>query len=336
MPELSNAGLTMLFLAAALLSAVLINIAVFLALKFDMFDLPGERQSHTKPTVTGGGIGLILALIIASLLPFASEQMVPLWRQAVLPGLAVLAVVGWMDDRQSLSALFRLLIQLGVSFGLLSSIALNGYQFSWLTGLLGVIAIVWVMNFYNFMDGSHGMAGFQGLFTGLLLALLFLMKGQPDLMIPAILLAACCAGFLPFNFPRPKVFMGDSGSVPLGFAIAALLVLGLIRDAISFPQAITVLAVFLIDSSLTLFNRVIRGERWYTAHKQHVYQRLIGQGWPHSRVLLLYQAVNIVFVVPVVMLAMLYPEYAWPLTGSIFLLLTAGWYIASHKLEVQK
>ncbi|MFT5140327.1 MAG: Fuc2NAc and GlcNAc transferase [Lysobacterales bacterium] len=333
MAEVSYSVLSMWFLMVASLSSILLIAAVFLARRLDMLDLPGDRQVHTTPTFTGGGIGLISALIVSSLLPFINEQITPLWHQAVLPGLLVLTLVGWMDDRKSLSAIFRLLIQLAVSFGLLSCIALSGYQFGWLNGLLGAIAIVWIMNFYNFMDGSNGMAGFQGLFTGILLAVLFQLKNQPDLMIPAILVAASCAGFLPFNFPRPRVFMGDSGSVPLGFAIGALLAFGLIRDAIDFPQAILVLTVFLIDSSLTLINRVIRGERWYTPHKQHVYQRLIGQGWPHSRVLLLYQAVNVFFVVPVVMLATLYPEYAWPLTGTSFLLLTAGWYMASHNMR---
>ena len=336
MTGLSNSILVTVFLPASLLSAGLVYVAAKVARQYGMVDIPGERQSHTVATATGGGIGIMGALLVSSLVWALSGNVAQTWLLVVLPGLAMLSLVGWMDDRKSLSTLLRLFVQLVVSFGLLAFLAIKGQLENGLLVLSGGMAIVWIMNFFNFMDGSHGMAGFQGVFTGLLLTVLFQLQNEPELVIPALLLAACCAGFLPFNFPRPQIFMGDSGSVPLGFAVAALLALGLVRDALSFPVALLVLAVFLVDSSLTLLNRVIGGERWYTAHKQHMYQRLIGQGWPHSRVLLLYQAVNIILVVPVTILVTMYPEYAWPLTGMSFMFLTAGWYTASHRLEVRK
>ncbi len=336
MTGLSNSILVSVFLPASLLSAGLVYVAAKVARQYGMVDIPGERQSHTVATATGGGIGIMGALLVSSLVWALSGNVAQPWLLVVLPGLAMLSLVGWMDDRKSLSTLLRLFVQLVVSFSLLAFLAFKGQLENELLILSGGMAIVWIMNFFNFMDGSHGMAGFQGIFTGLLLTVLFQLQNEPELVIPALLLAACCAGFLPFNFPRPQIFMGDSGSVPLGFAVAALLALGLVRDALSFPVALLVLAVFLVDSSLTLLNRVIGGERWYTAHKQHMYQRLIGQGWPHSRVLLLYQAVNIILVVPVTILVTMYPEYAWPLTGMSFLLLTAGWYTASLRLGVRK
>ena len=129
--------------------------------------------------------------------------------------------------------------------------------------------------------------------------------------------------------------MGDSGSVPLGFVLGSLLLLGVVRDALQPAVAAMVLAVFLTDSTLTLIQRVIRGERWYTAHRKHVYQRLITIGWPHSRVLLLYQAINITIVVPAIALATMYPQHAWPIAGLLALLLAAGWYVASLRLEVR-
>ncbi len=193
---------------------------------------------------------------------------------------------------------------------------------------------MWVMNAYNFMDGSHGMAGFQGVFAGLFLGVIFLLENSPALAVPAFLLAACCIGFLPLNFPVPRVFMGDSGSVPLGFALSSLMVLGLAGGALSLPLALLVLSVFVTDSTLTLLGRVFRGEQWYTAHKQHNYQRLIAQGWLHSRVAMLYQAINLVLVVPVAILVRMYSDYAWPLTALAFLLLISGWYVASLRLGV--
>jgi UDP-N-acetylmuramyl pentapeptide phosphotransferase/UDP-N-acetylglucosamine-1-phosphate transferase len=324
-------------LAALIFAAVLsADTAARFAMRHGMVDIPGDRQSHTTPTPTGGGIGIIAALLVTSLV-FIADGLVPVgWSLAVLPGMVLLSLVGWLDDRKPLPTLFRLIIQLAVSFGLLAFLVFKGQLDHWPLTLLGGLVIVWIMNFYNFMDGSHGMAGFQGLFCGALLGAIFTLQGQAQLALPAFLLAGCCLGFLPMNFPSPRVFMGDAGSVPLGFVIAGLLVLGLVQNVLSLPVSMLVLSVFLVDSSLTLLNRVIRREQWYTAHKQHMYQRLIAQGWPHSRVLVLYQAINITLVAPVSILALMYPEYAWQLTAITYLLLISGWYSASLRLGVRK
>lgn len=324
------------FFAVSALSAVMVFLVMRVAVQRNMVDFPGERQSHTKPTPTGGGLGLVATLVLTSLMLARNGLIAPPWTLVVLPGLSVLALVGWRDDFSPVSVRFRLFVQLTVSLALLALLRNSDQLENWPATLLGGVAIMWTMNFYNFMDGSHGMAGFQGLFTGLLLGFLFSIDGHLQLAIPAFLLAACCAGFLPFNFPVPRVFMGDAGSVPLGFALATLILLGLLQGALSLPEALLLLSVFLIDSSLTLFKRAIQGERWYTAHKQHVYQRLIAHGWSHSRVLLLYQAINAVVVAPVVILVRMYPEYAWHLTGMTIFLMIAGWYLASLRLGVQK
>ena len=320
----------------AALSACMVFIAMKMAQRKGMVDIPGDRQSHTVPTPTGGGAGIVIALILSSLVLAQGGSISRDWLLAVLPGLAILSVLGWLDDQRPLSAVVRLFVQLAVSFALLFFLAISGRFNGWLLIVPGGIAMVWVLNFYNFMDGSDGMAGFQGVFCGLVLGAGFIYQGHTQLAIPAFLLAAACAGFLPLNFPVPHVFMGDAGSVPLGFAISALMVLGLVHDALILPVAVLVLSVFLVDSSLTLLSRAIRGEQWYTAHKQHVYQRLIDQGWPHSRVLFLYQAINLILVTPAILLAWMYPEYAWPATGFLYLLLISGWHIASLRLGMRK
>ncbi len=336
MKEISVFFIPGLMILTAFLATVMVYLTANFATRFGMLDLPGERQSHTAPTPTGGGIGIIIALVLASL---AAAQVLPVssaWVFVVLPGLVLLSVVGWLDDRRPLSTPFRFSVQLVVSFVLLAYLKTTGRLTDWPLVLLGGTACVWVMNFYNFMDGSHGMAGFQGVFAGLFLGVLFLLEDSLPLAVPALLLAACCVGFLPLNFPVARIFMGDSGSVPLGFALSSLMVLGLTGDVLSLPLALLVLSVFLTDSTLTLLGRAIRGEQWYTAHKQHYYQRLIAQGWPHSRVLMLYQAVNLVLVVPVAILVRMYSEYAWPLTGMLYLLLISGWYLASPRLGMRK
>lgn len=148
----------------------------------------------------------------------------------------------------------------------------------------------------------------------------------------ALIVAAACAGFLPLNFPQAAVFMGDVASVPLGFVFGAFAVYGIQTDVIDLASSILIMAVFIVDATLTLVVRVIRGERWYTAHNQHVYQRLIVQEWSHSQVLMAYQAVNMLVVLPAIVLVNLYPRFAMPTTALTLFLLGACWYIANRKL----
>ncbi len=126
--------------------------------------------------------------------------------------------------------------------------------------------------------------------------------------------------------------MGDAGSVPLGFVIAALAVYGLGSGAFGPALPLLVMAVFVVDASLTLAARVIRGERWYTAHNQHVYQRLIVQGWSHSRVLIAYQAINVGLVLPATVLAVTYPQHAAEIAGLVIIALGGCWYLINRRL----
>mgnify|MGYP001818164233 CR=1 FL=1 len=150
----------------------------------------------------------------------------------------------------------------------------------------------------------------------------------------ALVVAGACAGFLPLNFPGAKVFMGDVASVPLGFIFAALLVFGLQTGSLNWPASLLVMSLFIVDATFTLLRRVFRGERWYTAHAQHVYQRLIAHGWTHSRVLVLYQVINVIWVLPVIVLAEIYPSNAIILAGLGYFLLGTCWYIANWRLGV--
>lgn len=327
--------LSLACLGAAFASWLLVGMVGVASHKSGRLDIPGQRQSHTAPTATGGGIGFIAALVVFSLVYSIWQPLEPAWSLLVIPAVSLLSLLGWLDDQSSLSVALRLYVQLGVSFGLLLFLQIEEGPVSGLMVVAGGVALVWVMNFYNFMDGSHGMAGFQGVFAGVFLGILFVMRDAWHLAAPAFLLASVCVGFLPRNFPQAKIFMGDAGSVPLGFVIAALAGLGLEQNLLTLPLALLVLSVFAVDSTLTLLRRVIHKERWYTAHKQHMYQRLIVHGWSHSRVLLLYQAINLFVVVPVAVLVNMYPKYAWHMTGLMYLLMMTGWFLASPRLGVR-
>jgi Fuc2NAc and GlcNAc transferase len=328
----SGASWIMVAIAVALVSFLACWLAMKLAQRSGMIALPGERQSHLKATPTGGGLGMIITMLIISLVIQHFQDLPVYWWLNMLPGIVLLALVGWLDDKRPVSATIRLLVQFTVSLYLLLCMRFLGPAIN--AGMIGitVIAMVWLMNLYNFMDGSNGMAGFQGLFCSLVFAVLFQLGGHSSMAMIALVVAAACIGFLPLNFPVAKVFMGDVASVPLGFIFAAFSVYGIYQGIFAFWAAVLIMSVFLVDASLTLAARVIQREQWYTAHKQHVYQRLIEQEWSHSQVLIAYQAINVVMVLPAIVLVTMYPQYAIVTTLLMLLVLSGGWYIANWKL----
>jgi Fuc2NAc and GlcNAc transferase len=236
--------------AAALMSFLLTGLATWYAGRRGLIDLPGERHSHTVATPRGGGAGLTLTLLLFSLLAFSGDG--GFWLHCALPGFAILSLLGWWDDHASLSAQFRFFIQLAVSLYLIACSVHSG----WLGGVLQLacagLFLLWMTNLYNFMDGSNGMAGVQGVFAGMVLACLFEQAGDRQSALAAALLAACCLGFLPWNLGRARVFMGDTGSLALGFALGTLLIYGVASEAFGVPVALMVMLVFLTDGTLTL------------------------------------------------------------------------------------
>jgi Fuc2NAc and GlcNAc transferase len=319
-------------LFAAVLSYFSCKKVMALAEKSGMLAHPGERQSHRMATPTGGGLGLVFSIILTGFCLQLFQPLPGFWWQNMLPGILLLTIVGWVDDKNSVSTLHRLLIQLAVSLWL---VGFGWSEFPLMNvGLFTVmvVAMVWMMNLYNFMDGSNGMAGFQGVFAGLVLALLFQNADEPAMALIALTVAGACGGFLPLNFPRARVFMGDVASVPLGFIFAALIVYGIQTDSLNLTSSILIMSMFIVDATLTLLKRAFRRERWYTAHAQHVYQRLIAQGWSHQRVLFVYQVTNVIWVLPTIVLAEIYPTYAIVTAGISILSLGTCWYIANWRL----
>ena len=336
--DLTLSGWQMLYtgfgiaLLTAFLSYFSCKVVMGWALKSGMIAVPGPRQSHLVATPTGGGLGLVFSILAAYLLLWLFLGLPPGWLQGVMPGLLLLVFVGWLDDKHSVSSLIRLLIQLAVSLCLLTYAPLQFSLTELSLFLTAIFTIVWLMNLYNFMDGSNGMAGFQGVFAGVVFAFLFYLEWQVEMALLALVMAAACLGFLPLNFPRARVFMGDVASVPLGFLIASFSIYGIATGSVSISLAFLISSVFVIDATLTLLARVISRERWYTAHAQHVYQRLIAHGWSHQRVLVVYQVINAGLVLPAVVLAKGYPQFAVQIVVITSLLLVSGWQIANKKL----
>ncbi len=328
----SIGGWTVFALTTAAVSYFGCVLATDLAKRSGMIAQPGSRQSHRVATPTGGGLGLMFSIVVMTIILHFLQPLPGFWWQRMLPGIILLVLIGWRDDKHPVSSLVRLVVQLVVSLWL---IGLGGFNYSMLNAILfigTILAIVWMMNLYNFMDGSNGMAGFQGVFAGLIMSLLFYAGDQSAMALLSMLVAAACAGFLPLNFPNARVFMGDVASVPLGFIFASLAVYGLHEGVLNLPVTILIMSVFIVDATLTLFARAIRGERWYTAHAQHVYQRLIAHGWSHGRVLMVYQSINVLLVMPAIVLAKIYPHYADVIAALAMLMLGLSWQIANRRL----
>ena len=217
------------------------------------------------------------------------------------------AVAGFADDLRDLPARLRLVVHgvAAVVFLLALwpiSIDLGAWRFPGTIAWLPVLLVVFVAacNFYNFMDGINGIAATEAIFSGGLLGLLAAAAGDAPLAVACLGLAAAAAGFLPWNFPHARVFMGDVGSTALGFAFAALGVLGAIRGAWSLLLPALVLSLFIVDALATVLARMARGARWYTAHREHAYQRLAARGWSHGSVTGSFALLNLALVAPVV------------------------------------
>jgi len=315
------------------LSWLLTGLATWYASRAGLLDHPGERHSHRQATPRGGGAGLIAALVLVTSV-IAASSMPSNWAGCILPGMIVLAITGWWDDHRSLGIGLRFLIQLAVTIYLIACLSGNDWTGGWIAMALAGLFVLWMTNLYNFMDGSNGMAGLQGLFAGGVLAWLFAQAGESEWSLLSLLLAAACAGFLPWNLGRARVFMGDVGSLSLGFLFAALLLQGVGSGAFSLPAGLLVMLLFLTDASLTLLSRVTRGERWYNAHRQHLYQRMIAGGWSHGRVALCYQAINLVVILPGIVIAVFYPSAAWPVVLTLVAIFSIGWYLLTRKFGV--
>jgi UDP-N-acetylmuramyl pentapeptide phosphotransferase/UDP-N-acetylglucosamine-1-phosphate transferase len=251
------------------------------ALRRGVVDAPGERRAHTTPTPRGGGVSIVVALLLAGVVLLQSLAD-PFELGCALAGLVLVAGVGLLDDHRPMSPWVRLVVQ-GVAAALLAA----GVWHQAGEPILALAAFVLAMaltNIWNFMDGIDGIAATQALLCALAIGLL----GSGTWAWWAFALAAATLGFLPFNFPKARIFLGDVGSGALGFALAALL----IRAAETSPLHVGLWALpisaFAIDATLTLARRVLRGERWWQPHAQHLYQQWARRTGSHVRVTLAY------------------------------------------------
>lgn len=292
-------------------------------------DFPGARRSHHQPTPRGGGLAMLLAMLLALLaLPDMFWSLLPLALYA-----STLAALGWLEDRFELPVRARLLVMalcalgLVVLFGpvLMVEVMATEMAYAWVWTLLAVVAVIWLINLHNFMDGSDGLAAMQGAWSAGILGWLLYRGGAVEAGLVGLALSAACLGFLAWNRPPARLFMGDVGSLMIGGVVGLLAYAGAASGIVSIWISLMVCALFVVDATATLLRRLVLGGQWYTPHREHAYQRLIRVGWSHASVLALYAGLNLTLVLPVVMVAYHHPFWAWPLAMALLVTLLAGW-----------
>ena len=240
-------------------------------------DEPNQRSLHTKLTPRIGGLA-VMAGVLISWLAFLPSINVTSWYWILFP--AILMLTSLVDDIYQLSAKWRLLIQLIVSVAFL--IVMLPHQPWWLLALLTLL-ITWMTNLFNFMDGSDGLAGGMGLFGFATYAIAAFLMGNMHLALMNAVIAAACFAFLLFNFHPAKIFMGDSGSIPLGFLAGSIGTFGYFNNVWPAWFPILTFSPFIIDATVTLIKRQIVGEKVWQAHRSHYYQRFVRMGWGHKK-----------------------------------------------------
>jgi UDP-N-acetylmuramyl pentapeptide phosphotransferase/UDP-N-acetylglucosamine-1-phosphate transferase len=266
-----------------------------------LLDHPNERSSHVVPTPRGGGLGVLAALLPAWIIcGFAYPDRLTPSLIAMMVSLIALSAISFLDDLRSLPAWLRLLAQIAavtIALSLLPADALvvDGYLPPLLDRLITGLAWVWFLNLFNFMDGIDGISGVEASSIGLGAALVGGLSAAVFLIAPGLSLAACAIAFLAWNWHPAKVFLGDAGSVPLGFALFwLLLMLWLAGDR---QAAVILPAYYLADATITLIRRALRGEKIWQAHRSHFYQRAAQNGASHDWIARRILAANIVLIV---------------------------------------
>ncbi|OGT40959.1 MAG: hypothetical protein A3F13_01570 [Gammaproteobacteria bacterium RIFCSPHIGHO2_12_FULL_40_19] len=291
-----------LLLILSLLFTYLIRIV---SLKKNIVDIPNHRSSHQVSTPRGGGLAFVFLFYAALFLLFQQRFIQHPILLSLLGGIPI-ACVGYCDDLFGVKAKWRGLIHM------LSAI----WALAWLGGVplitIGAVSFhapilffmvatfitVWFVNLYNFMDGIDGLAGMEAVFVSSIAGCILLYGGVYSIAFICLALSVAVAGFLVFNWPPAKIFMGDVGSGFLGFIFADLMWITHHQHQLPFSMWIILLSVFIVDASCTLIYRIIQKKKWHLAHREHAYQRLIQAGFSHKKITLTVLGINFLICFP--------------------------------------
>jgi Fuc2NAc and GlcNAc transferase len=302
------------FAISALITAVLRRVLG----RHGLMDLPNARSSHEVPVPRGGGLAIVVAFLSA-VVWFLERRLIPdrlAW--ALIGGGLAIAIAGLLDDRFKLAAWPRIVVHsLAAAWAVwcldatrTAPLVSDGDLWNWVRRCAAFIALVWLTNLFNFMDGIDGLAGMEAVCaSGFGAFLLFRTQLQSGAQL-SLMLCAASLGFLVWNWPPAKIFMGDVGSGFLGFTLGTLaLFSSQSGSALVWPWLI-LLSAFLVDATVTLLRRMFKRARWYEAHRTHAYQHAAKAFDSHAKVTLAVAAINIGWLCPLAWAASRYSKAA--------------------------
>jgi len=285
------------------------------SLQHSLIDKPNDRSSHVAPTPRGGGLSISISVLVSIYILMEINYLPRNISIAMLGGGCLVTIVGWLDDHRDISVLWR-----GCSYVIASIWALYfidsvgqinlGEPIIINVGLAAsiiiVIAIAWLVNLYNFMDGTDGIAAIQAVSSALPAGVIFWLNSEPGLAVICFVIVSACVGFLFWNWSPAKIFMGDVCSCLIGFIFGVLAIAGEHTNTIPIAVWLILLSVFIWDTTFTLLKRILMGEKWYVAHRSHAYQRLNQLGVSHSSIAIFVFILNVTIIWPLV-----YAAYKW-------------------------
>lgn len=279
-----------------------------------LLDLPVARSAHLTPTPRGGGLAIVTAvLLFAGYLTWSGSLAAS--ELAVLLCALPVAITGFVDDLRGLPVRIRLPIHLCSAFVALTLLGPVPEPFfsGWLLipvffqSLLLMLALVWLLNLYNFMDGIDSLAAAQTLFvSGAAGVMLF--NQQTELAWVCVGLFVSSLGFLALNLPPARLFMGDVGSTFIGFFIGLIALISHYEGTLSVWVWVLLMGTFIADTTYTLIQRTISGQRVTEAHNLHAYQHLSRRTGSHAKVVMVYSTINLVWLLPIAWLAVIHPQ----------------------------
>lgn len=293
-----------LFISAAFLLSCLLTFFVTLyAKRRSIIDIPNERSSHTNPTPRGGGLAFVSVFLFGISFLTAIKALDISLAIAIVGGGLIVATCGFLDDKKGLSVKIRIVCHIAAGcwvvywLGGLPNLNLGttSLPLAKLGGIIALFIVVWMINLYNFMDGIDGIAGSEAITVAAAAALLlYLHANSTQLLMPCILLGSSVAGFLVWNWSPARIFMGDVGSCFLGFIFAVFMIFSENSGYLPLIAWLTLLSIFIVDATLTLIKRIVNREKWYEAHRRHLYQLAVQRGYTHHQVVLIVILLNIV------------------------------------------
>ncbi|WP_434571585.1 glycosyltransferase family 4 protein [Pseudomonas sp. Z3-6] len=296
-----------LMFAIAFISLFLTWILRRYALSRSLIDVPNARSSHSVPTPRGGGVAIVLSFLMTVPLFWGAGELSLDFMFAVLGAGGGVAILGFLDDHGHVAARWRLLGHFCAAtwalfwLGGLPSIDVAGIvvNLGWVGHIFAAFYLVWMLNLYNFMDGIDGIASVEAICACLGACLLYWFSGFDSLVVAPMALAAAVIGFLYWNFPPARIFMGDAGSGFLGIALGLISLQAAWFSPKLFWVWLILLGIFIVDATCTLIRRLLRGDRVYEAHRSHAYQFASRRYGRHLPVTLAVVAINLLWLLPV-------------------------------------